>query len=58
MSTEFSMEALEGAIANHGVPQIFNSAQTSQAFTDVLIGHRIKNSMDGKGRWIDNDFVE
>ena len=45
-----------------GGPEIFNTDQgaqfTSEAFTDVLKDHDIKISMDGKGRWIDNVFVE
>jgi putative transposase len=62
MTTEFCVEALEEAIAKYGVPEIFNTDQgsqfTSQEFTQVLTAHDIKISMDGKGRWIDNVFVE
>jgi putative transposase len=62
MSTDSCVDALEEAIAKYGTPEIFNSDQgsqfTSQAFTDVLKVHDIKISMDGKGRWIDNVFVE
>ena len=62
MSVDFCLEALEEAIAQYGPPQIFNSDQgsqfTSNEFTEVLKAHGIKISMDGKGRWIDNVFVE
>jgi putative transposase len=54
--------ALEEALANYGTPEIFNSDQgcqfTSEDFTDVLKGNGIKISMDGKGRWMDNVFIE
>jgi len=56
------VEALEEALANHGIPEIFNSDQgcqfTSEDFTDVLKDNGIKISMDGKGRWMDNVFIE
>ncbi len=56
------VEALEEAIKNQGTPEIFNSDQgcqfTSDDFTDVLKNHDIKISMDGKGRWMDNVFIE
>jgi putative transposase len=62
MTTDFCVEALEEAIAKYGTPEIFNTDQgsqfTSEDFTDVLKAHDIKISMDGKGRWIDNVFVE
>ena len=62
MGVEFCLEALEEAIAKYGVPEIFNTDQGSQftgeAFTGVLKQHQIKISMDGKGRWVDNVFVE
>jgi putative transposase len=62
MTTEFCVEALEEAIAKYGRPQILNSDQgsqfTSQEFTQVLKAHDIQISMDGKGRWVDNVFVE
>jgi putative transposase len=62
MSTDFCVEALEEAITKYGAPEIFNTDQgsqfTSEAFTDVLKQHQIKISMDGKGRWVDNVFVE
>lgn len=58
----FCVEALEEALHTHGVPQIFNTDQgsqfTSSDFTDVLKRHNIDISMDGKGRWMDNVFIE
>jgi len=54
--------ALEEALAIYGAPEIFNSDQgcqfTSEGFTDVLKVHGIKISMDSKGRWMDNVFIE
>jgi putative transposase len=62
MEADFCVEALEEAVAKHGKPDIFNTDQgsqfTSEAFTGVLIKHDIKISMDGKGAWRDNVFVE
>ena len=62
LDTDFCVEALEDALARFGVPEIFNSDQgsqfTSDAFTGVLKAHSIAISMDGKGRWVDNVFVE
>lgn len=62
MSPDFCIEALQEAIDRHGPPEIFNSDQGSQftcaAFTDVLKAHGVQISMDGKGRWVDNVFVE
>lgn len=62
MSTDFCIEALEEALAKYGRPEIFNTDQgsqfTSEGFTDILKNHDIKISMDGKGRWVDNVFVE
>ena len=62
MEADFCVEALEEALAKYGKPDIFNTDQgsqfTSEAFTDVLIGHNMKISMDGKGSWRDNVFVE
>jgi putative transposase len=62
MTADFCVEALEDAIANYGTPEIFNTDQgsqfTSDDFTKVLKAHQIRISMDGKGRWIDNVFVE
>jgi putative transposase len=62
METEFCTEALEEALAHHGKPKIFNTDQgsqfTSAAFTGVLRNADIAISMDGKGSWRDNVFVE
>lgn len=62
LDSDFCVEALEEAIAVYGAPEIFNTDQgsqfTSEDFTDVLKDHNIDISMDGKGRWIDNVFVE
>ena len=58
----FCVECLETALHMHGTPEIFNTDQGSQftatAFTDVLKQHGIKISMDGRGRALDNIFVE
>jgi putative transposase len=62
MEAEFCVEALEEAIGKHGKPEMFNTDQGSQftgeAFTAVLIRNGIAISMDGKGAWRDNVFVE
>ena len=62
MDTAFCTEAVEEAIARYGKPEIFNTDQdsqfTSSAFTGLLHGHGIRISMDGKGCWRDNVFVE
>ena len=62
VDTDFCIEALEDALQRFEVPEIFNTDQGSQftceAFTDVLNDHGIAISMDGKGRWVDNVFVE
>ena len=62
MDVYFCLEALEEAIARYGAPEIVNTDQgsqfTSQAFTGLLSKHGIRISMDGKGSWQDNFFVE
>jgi putative transposase len=62
MEAAFCVEALEEALACHGRPEIFNTDQGSQftgeAFTGVLTRNGIAISMDGKGAWRDNVFVE
>jgi len=62
MDSSFCVSALERAIRLYGKPEIFNTDQgsqfTSEAFTGVLKQHEIKISMDGKGRWMDNVFIE
>ncbi len=62
MDSDFCVEALEEALSRYGAPEIFNTDQgaqfTADAFTRVLKDHHVAISMDGKGRWIDNVFVE
>jgi len=62
LEPDFCVEALEEALARYGSPDIFNTDQgaqfTSKAFTGVLKTHGVQISMDGKGRWLDNVFVE
>ena len=62
METSFCVEALEEALEKHGSPGIFNTDQGSQftalAFTSVLQNHNVAISMDGRGAWRDNVFVE
>ena len=62
MEAAFCVETLEDALARHGKPDIFNTDQGSQftgaAFTGTLIKNGIAISMDGKGAWRDNVFVE
>jgi len=62
MDVHFCVEALEEAIARYGAPEIVNTDQgsqfTSMAFTGLLKDHSIRISMDGKGAWRDNVFIE
>jgi putative transposase len=62
LAADAVVEALEEAIARHGVPEMMNTDQGSQftaaAFIDVLRRHQVRISMDGKGSWRDNVFVE
>ncbi len=62
LAVEFCLEAVEEAIVRHGKPNIFNTDQgsqfTSAAFTGVLAANGIAISMDGRGAWRDNVFVE
>jgi putative transposase len=62
MEAAFCVEALEEALAKYGKPEIFNTDQGSQFtsldFTGVLLDAKIAISMDGKGAWRDNVFVE
>lgn len=62
MESSFCVSALERALRWYSAPKIFNSDQgaqfTGQAFTDVLKQHDVNISMDGKGRCMDNIFVE
>jgi putative transposase len=62
MDVAFCVSALEEALARFGRPEIFNTDQgsqfTSAAFTGVLAAAGIRISMDGRGRWMDNVFIE
>ena len=62
LDRRFCIEALNEALEKHGQPEIFNTDQgsqyTSEAFTGILKSNQIKISMDGKGRALDNIFVE
>jgi putative transposase len=62
MEVDFCLEAVEEALAKYGRPEIFNTDQgsqfTSAAFTDLLLENTIAISMDGRGAWRDNVFVE
>lgn len=62
LEVDFCLEAVEEALAKYGKPEIFNSDQgsqfTSNDFTGLLLKHGIQISMDGKGAWRDNVFVE
>jgi putative transposase len=62
LDSSFCVECLELALQTHGTPAIFNTDQgcqfTATAFTDVLKRHDIQISMDGRGRALDNIFVE
>ncbi len=58
----FCIEALEEALERYDSPEIFNTDQGSQftceGFTSVLADHGVQISMDGRGRWLDNVFIE
>ena len=62
MTPEFCVEALQEALGKYGKPEIFNTDQgaqfTSGEWIDTLEAAGVKISMDGKGRWIDNVFIE
>ena len=62
LEADFCIAAVEEALTRHGPPEIFNTDQGSQftgaEFIKVLAAHKIKISMDGKGAWRDNVFVE
>ena len=62
LDVEFCLDALEEALARHGKPAIFNTDQgsqfTSADFTGLLLQNAIAISMDGRGAWRDNVFVE
>ena len=62
LDSAFCVDALEEAISRYGCPKIFNTDQgsqfTAEVFTDTLRSRGISISMDGKGRWMDNVFIE
>ncbi len=62
LDSGFCVDVLEEAIAKYGCPEIFNTDQgsqfTAEAFTNTLRANNIAISMDGKGRWMDNVFIE
>lgn len=62
MDVAFCVEALNEALTQFGRPAIFNTDQgsqfTSSDFTDVLVAANVRISMDGRGRWLDNVFIE
>jgi putative transposase len=62
LEADFCVEALEEALVRHGKPEVFNTDQgsqfTSEPFTGLLLKQEVKISMDGKGAWRDNVFVE
>ncbi len=62
MEVDFCLDALDEALIRYGQPEIFNTDQGSQfasaAFTGVLLDNAIRISMDGRGSWRDNVFVE
>ena len=62
LDASFCIEALEEALERYEAPDIFNTDQgsqfTSEGFTGVLLSHGVSISMDGRGRWMDNVFIE
>ena len=62
LDVEFCLKVLEEALSRHGRPEIFNTDQgsqfTSPRFTGVLHQAGVRVSMDGRGRWLDNVFIE
>jgi len=62
IDSSFCVEALEEALSRYGQPEIFNTDQgsqfTSDEFTDTLSAAGVRISMDGRGRWMDNVFIE
>ena len=62
LDASFCIDALEEALRRYGAPEIFNTDQgsqfTSEGFTGLLTSHGVKISMDGRGRWMDNVFIE
>jgi putative transposase len=62
LDASFCVEALEEALERFPAPEIMNTDQgsqfTSEGFTSLLLAHDVKISMDGRGRWLDNVFIE
>lgn len=62
MDAEFCIEVLQDALTRYGAPEIFNTDEGSQftmpRFTGLLEERQIRISMDGRGRWLDNVFIE
>jgi putative transposase len=62
LDASFCIEALEEALDRYDAPEIMNTDQgsqfTSEGFTGLLSAHGVKISMDGRGRWMDNVFIE
>ena len=62
LDASFCIEALEEALERYDAPEIFNTDQgaqfTSEAFTGLLSSRGVATSMDGRGRWMDNIFIE
>ena len=62
LTVDFCVAALEEALGRHGTPEIFNTDEarqfTSHAFIEVLEQAKVRISMDGRGRWVDNVFIE
>ncbi len=62
LDASFCIEALEEALERYDAPMIFNTDQgsqfTSEGFTSVLLDHGVQVSVDGRGRWMDNVFIE
>ncbi len=62
LDTEFCLRAFEAAVSRYGTPEIFNTDQgcqfTSEAWIEAVESMGTKVSMDGRGRWIDNVFIE
>ena len=62
METDFCVEALQEAMSRYGKPEIFNTDQgvqfTAAAFIETLAAQSVQISMDGKGRFLDNIFIE
>jgi putative transposase len=62
LDASFCIEALQEALERYPAPQIMNTDQgsqfTSEGFTSLLLAHDVRISMDGRGRWLDNIFIE